>query len=296
MGDAPGGSRRYRRTRKRLLGRERGGGERAAGRPSRGERNGVDEAMSAVTGNGAIAGRGSPLPVRELKPRATLYCGGVMALAAAVAAPLLTHVDASADQWAGFVVFASCAAVAQLFTVQTPRNHGFQTTNVFLIPAVLLLPAPLVALIAIVQHVPEWLRSRKAWYVQSFNIANYTLDPLAAYAVAQVIQHSGLIGSAHAREALSGVAAALVFVLLNHVLLAVMLKLARDYSLPETELFSFDGLSTELILAGLGVGVATFWRLNPWLIPFGLAPLVLIHRSLAVPQLQAEARVDPKTG
>src|SRR5207244_6622623 len=29
---------------------------------------------------------------------------------------------------------------------------------------------------------------------------------------------------------------------------------------------------------------------------FGLAPLVLIHRSLAVPQLQAEARVDPKTG
>src|SRR5204863_3688293 len=26
------------------------------------------------------------------------------------------------------------------------------------------------------------------------------------------------------------------------------------------------------------------------------APLVLIHRSLAVPQLQAEARVDPKTG
>jgi len=252
--------------------------------------------MSAVTGTGTMSARGSTLPVRELTPRAIVYCGVVMAFAAAVAAPLLTHVAASGDQWAAFVVFSSCAAVAQLFTVQTPRNHGFQTTNVFLIPAILLLPAPLVALIAVVQHIPEWLNSRKAWYVQSFNIANYTLDSLAAYAVAQAIEHSGLIGSMQAREAFAGIGAALTFVLLNHVLLAVMLNLARQYSLRETELFSFDGLSTELILAGLGVGVATFWRLNPWLIPFGLAPLVLIHRSLAVPQLQAEARVDPKTG
>jgi diguanylate cyclase (GGDEF)-like protein/putative nucleotidyltransferase with HDIG domain len=261
-----------------------------------GRRAGDDEAMSAASSTGSMSARGTTLPVRELTPRAIVYCGVVMAFAAAVAAPLLTHVRASGDQWAAFVVFASCAAVAQLFTVQTPRNHGFQTTNVFLIPAVLLLPAPLVALIAIVQHVPEWLNSRKAWYVQSFNIANYTLDGLAAWAVAHAIEHSGLIGSAQAREALAGAAAALTFVLLNHVLLAVMLNLARSYSLRETELFTFDGLSTELILAGLGVGVATFWRLNPWLIPFGLAPLVLIHRSLAVPQLQAEARVDPKTG
>jgi diguanylate cyclase (GGDEF)-like protein/putative nucleotidyltransferase with HDIG domain len=252
--------------------------------------------MSAASSTGSMSPRGSTLPVRELTPRAIVYCGVVMAFAAAVAAPLLTHVRASSDQWAAFVVFSSCAAVAQLFTVQTPRNHGFQTTNVFLIPAVLLLPAPLVALIALVQHVPEWLSSRKAWYVQSFNIANYTLDGLAAWAVAHAIEHSGLVGSTQAREALAGAAAALTFVLLNHVLLAVMLNLARSYSLRETELFTFDGLSTELILAGLGVGVATFWRLNPWLIPFGLAPLVLIHRSLAVPQLQAEARVDPKTG
>src|SRR5919198_1277917 len=283
MGDAPAPARGY-------------GATRAADVPHA-ERGTEDEqAMSAVTGNGTVAARRPALPVRELTPRAIVYCGVVMAFAASVATPLLTHLEASGDQWAAFVVFSACAAVAQLFTVQTPRNHGFQTTNVFLIPAVLLLPAPLVALIAIVQHIPEWLNSRKAWYVQCFNIANYTLDGLAAYAVAQGIQHSGLIGSAHAREALAGAAAAITFVLLNHVLLAVMLNLARHYSLRETELFSFDGLSTELILAGLGVGVATFWRLNPWLIPFGLAPLVLIHRSLAVPQLQAEARIDPKTG
>src|SRR5438105_10036663 len=269
----------------------------AAGTVADAERRaGDDEAMSAASSTGSMSARGSTLPVRELTPRAVVYCGVVMAFAAAVAAPLLTNLHATGEDWAAFVVFSSCAAVAQLFTVQTPRNHGFQMTNVFVIPAVLLLPAPLVALIAVVQHIPEWLNSRKAWYVQSFNIANYTLDALAAYAVAREIESSAGFVGPHAREALAGVTAAVVFVVLNHLLLAVMLNLARGYSLLETGLFSFDGLSTELILAGLGVGVATFWWLNPWLIPFALAPLVLIHRSLAVPQLQAEARVDPKTG
>ena len=60
--------------------------------------------------------------------------------------------------------------------------------------------------------------------------------------------------------------------------------------------FSFESLSTDFILATLGLAVAAFWDLNPWLIPFAVAPLLLIHRSLAIPQLQAEARVDPKTG
>ena len=50
------------------------------------------------------------------------------------------------------------------------------------------------------------------------------------------------------------------------------------------------------MLTILGVSLAAFWNWNPWLIFAALAPLVVVHRSLSVPQLQAEARVDPKTG
>ena len=42
--------------------------------------------------------------------------------------------------------------------------------------------------------------------------------------------------------------------------------------------------------------VAFAWTINPFLIPFAVAPLLLVHRSLAVPQLEQEARLDPKTG
>ena len=82
----------------------------------------------------------------------------------------------------------------------------------------------------------------------------------------------------------------------NHLLLAPMLHFARGHSIRESGLFTFHSLSTELVLAALGVVLATFWNENPWLIPFAVAPVLLIHRSLSVPQLEAEARVDPKTG
>ncbi|HEV3407897.1 MAG TPA: GGDEF domain-containing protein, partial [Gaiellaceae bacterium] len=75
-----------------------------------------------------------------------------------------------------------------------------------------------------------------------------------------------------------------------------MLKLARGHSLRSTGLFSLESLSTDLVLAGLGVVIWGLSRWNPWLIPFAISPLVLIQRSLSVPALQEEARVDPKTG
>jgi diguanylate cyclase (GGDEF)-like protein/putative nucleotidyltransferase with HDIG domain len=61
-------------------------------------------------------------------------------------------------------------------------------------------------------------------------------------------------------------------------------------------LFSLESLTTDLVLAGLGILLTVLWTDNPWLIPAVIAPLILIHRSLSVPALQEEARVDPKTG
>ena len=75
-----------------------------------------------------------------------------------------------------------------------------------------------------------------------------------------------------------------------------MLHFNSGKSLWETGLFSFESLSTDFALAALGVGVSVAWGANPWSIVFVVMPLLLIHRSLHVPQLQEEARIDPKTG
>src|SRR5207249_16720 len=133
-------------------------------------------------------------------------------------------------------------------------------------------------------------------YLQTFNICNWTLALLAGYWIAHAVKSVSPFTAAAPTAAIAGLAAIVVIVAVNHTLLAMMLRLGRGHSLRETALFSFENLSIELGLAALGVAVASLWIANPWLIPFALAQLVFIHRSLHVPLLQEAARIDPKTG
>jgi diguanylate cyclase (GGDEF)-like protein/putative nucleotidyltransferase with HDIG domain len=252
--------------------------------------------VARVTTVPAAAGRRPPtgpgagaLPARA---KLYLYALGLVALAAAVVP--LSHLSPHSEGWGVFFLLATCAAVAQLFMVRTPRDQSYHTTIVFLVPAALLLPPELIALLGIVYGIPEWLKVRYPWYMQGFNIANHTLNLLAAWGVMELVRQLDL--GRQPTTALGGLLACVVFVALNHVLLATMLHYARGHSLRETGLFSADSLSTDLVLAALGVAFASLWNWNPFLLPCAVAPLVLIHRSLSVPALQEEARVDPKTG
>jgi diguanylate cyclase (GGDEF)-like protein/putative nucleotidyltransferase with HDIG domain len=250
---------------------------------------------SGMRGGGEIPG---PEPGRDrLKVGALIYLIAVAGIAAAVAGPFLPRLEHRTDGWLTFLIFAGAAGIAQLFLVRTGKNTSYHTTIVFLIPAALLLPPEQVALIPIVQHLPDWLKNRAAWYIQSFNICNYTISILAASGGAYLVMESGFGDrQPDVTFAVAGLTACVLLVGINHSLLAPMLALARGHSIRETGLFSPQSLTTDLVLASLGVGITTFWELNPWLVPFAIAPLILIHRSLSVPKLEAEARVDPKTG
>lgn len=258
--------------------------------------------MSAIPSDvrleaGPVGTDESEHPRRVLPPSAVAYEIVVGIAAVAVAIPFLLRLDTHTRGWTTFGILAAGAAISHTYTVRTAKNTSFHTSWVFLIPAALLLPPELVALLGVIMHVPEWLKERYAWYIQSFNICNYTLGNMLTWASAAVlIKANGLIPNTDLRWALAGLAACVVAVAANHIVLAPMVTLARGHSLREAGVFSFESLSTDFILATLGLAVAAFWELNPWLIPIAVAPLLLIHRSLAIPQLQAEARVDPKTG
>jgi diguanylate cyclase (GGDEF)-like protein/putative nucleotidyltransferase with HDIG domain len=231
----------------------------------------------------------------KLAPKAGVYFFLVLAATIAATAPPLSHLKAGTHGWTTFAILALIAATAQLFVVGTPRHQAYHTTIVFLIPAAMLLPPGLVALLGILHALPEWLKTRLPWYIAIFNVANWTLSMMAAWAAFHAVLNA-LGSTSRVSYAMAGVAAAATMVVLNHLLMAPMLRLARGLSFRDSELFSFQSLSTDLVLAMLGVATAAFWLSNPWLIAFAVAPLFLIHRSLSVPQLQEEARVDAKTG
>ena len=104
---------------------------------------------------------------RRLSISATAYLVAISAIAFFAAMPFVPRLQTeqhSVTVWLTFVLFAVGAAIAQVALVKTPRNQSYHATNVFLIPAILLLPPELVVVIAVVQHIPAWLKNRTAWY------------------------------------------------------------------------------------------------------------------------------------
>jgi PAS domain S-box-containing protein len=209
-----------------------------------------------------------------MSPPGRVFYLVVVAAAVTAAAAAFRHPAPTSRDWLTFAVLAVGAAVAQVFVVRTGRSHGFHTAIVFVVAATLLLPPQLIALMAVAQHGPEWLKERYPWFIQSFNIANFALGSLAAWAVADALEP--------ASAAAAAVSAALVFVAVNHAVLAAMLGFARGLSFKASGLFSPESLATDLALAGVGIALATIWKANPWLVPVVIAPLVLSHRSFRV--------------
>jgi diguanylate cyclase (GGDEF)-like protein len=234
-------------------------------------------------------GRGLPLT-----PLAAVYLVLVVTTAAVLAVPFHFR-PASHTDWLLFVVLTVGAAAAQMLPVQTPAHQAYYTTTVFFVAGALLLPPQLLGLMVVIAHMPEWARHRYAWYIQTFNIANWICASLGVYFICGAFVDRGNIDGQIGRLALAGAGAAVVCVLINHSLLAQMLRLARGKSYRESGLFSFGSLSTELVLALLGVGLAAVWELEPALVPFVLAPLVVVYRSLQLPSLEMAARLDAKT-
>jgi diguanylate cyclase (GGDEF)-like protein len=218
--------------------------------------------------------------------------------AAVVAAAATTTVSYDNVRWPVFFAVLAGGALAQVFATHTEANQVFHTGLAFSVAAALVLPAELVVVVCVLQHVPEWLRQRYPWFIQGFNIANVVLSGLAAWSVRAAFARDGVHVTAAATTAgvIAASAAAITFVLVNHATLARMLRLARGHDLSASGLFTLDGLIQDGVVAAVGVGFA-FVLLHSWALAVVVAvPLVLIQRALALPTLREQALSDHKTG
>jgi two-component system, cell cycle sensor histidine kinase and response regulator CckA len=219
------------------------------------------------------------------------YVALVAAAAAAASLPGLFQLRLEARDVLVFGLLGLGAASGSILFVSTERNHGFTTALVFTAAAVMLLPPGLIALVGLAQYGPDLIRRRYPWYTQLFNLANFTLNALAAWGAAHLVEQA-MPGRPDVGHAVGAAAACLVLVGSNHVLLVGALRLARARSVRETGLFSWKSLSTDLLLASLGVTIAGVWEWNPYLLPLAIAPFVLISRSFSLLELlqQSERR------
>jgi putative nucleotidyltransferase with HDIG domain len=181
-----------------------------------------------------------------------------------------------AGGWDRFWLLALTASLAQMAAVHMTRRRVFHPAIVFVVTGILVLSPQQLVLMCVLQHLPEWVKQRYAWYIQTFNIANFVVAALAAYYAASLVRAGD--GSS-TRAALAGLVASSVFVLANRCLLAPMLRLARGMSLRATRLFALDDLGLEYVLALMGIPVAAAWSRSLLLAVLTLAPLVLIQMT-----------------
>jgi putative nucleotidyltransferase with HDIG domain len=206
-----------------------------------------------------------------LSPAAWLWWALVVG-PAVVGIPLAVDHMGAVD-WRRFALLVSLASISQLLSFHLNRRRVFHTGIAFAVAAALLLPPELIIVLCICQHLPEWLRQRYPWYIQTFNMANYVIAGVAAWAAA----HAVGFPASGSREAAAGALAAGAFVAANRLLLLPMLYLGRGLTPHESGLFDVEDIVIELVLALLAVPLAVFWGRSLPLATLSLAPLFFVH-------------------
>ena len=233
----------------------------------------------------------------SLPSLARLYLGAVYATAIGVGALAVVVAGGrpSEKDLAAFAVLSALAAAAQVFKVDAPNRHSYHTTPAFLLAATLLVEPSLLVPLGLLILLPEWLRFRYPWHIQTFNIATYLLNMLAAWGVFHLVA-GGSDLEVTWRVALAVGLAAVTFSLTNHLMVGLVLRLAGGIPFRESQVLAWESLEPDMTLLFLGAGTAVFWTIHPLLLVLGVAPLFLFYRALHVPQLQEEAYNDVKTG
>jgi diguanylate cyclase (GGDEF)-like protein/putative nucleotidyltransferase with HDIG domain len=158
---------------------------------------------------------------------------------------------------------------------------------------VLLTPAEtMVVLVA--AHVAEWFWHRSLWYIALFNLTAFGIIAAIATLLWQTIS----AGSAPFTPISAGafLAAAALFTVMNHLMVGLVIWLARGENLMRSGVFNTLTLMIDFVSFGMGIATGLVWLVNPYAVIFILSPLYLIYTTLQVPSLQHQTRLEPKTG
>jgi ribonuclease P protein subunit RPR2 len=238
----------------------------------------------------------TPPPFRGLPGPARVYLLALYALAVGAFALVAGSTPGPGLDPALLAVLAILCAGGNLFEVFAPGHYSFQINLVFFFWGAILLPPWAVVVLAVLSFAPGWVVHRFRWYMTGFNVVNYALAGLAAHwiAVSTGALEGGIDGSV---QPLAGVlAAALVFVLVNHALLLIVITLAQGRSLRAGLVDKLEGMPLDAALALTGACLAVLWHVAPGLALLVAGPMFLIYRALWLPLAQHKARTDPKTG
>ncbi|TMD65929.1 MAG: hypothetical protein E6I84_07755 [Chloroflexi bacterium] len=203
-----------------------------------------------------------------------------MSVGAVVAAGILWGNHPKAASLAMFVVVAAVGAIAHAYPIQGFRHQAYQVTLPFIVIAAAVFSTPQLVAFILLIHVAEQARLRRRVHIQWFNACDYFISA----AIAAVLFHRATILLPHGAlgQLIGAVAAACSFILVNRLLLAGVLWLARGLSLAASGLFQPELLAADLVIAWIaGPMLVMALGAGPWTMLFTAGPLLLARPALS---------------
>jgi hypothetical protein len=230
---------------------------------------------------------------RSLPAPATVYIISV-SLLAVIAAVVLWHSDGAAASVSAFVIVSALGAIAHATPIRGFRHQAYQVTLPFIVAAAAMFSAPQLVLFILLIHVAEQVRLRRRLYIQWFNACDYFVS--AALAAAFYHRAIELLAGGALARLIAALAAACAFILLNRLLLAGILWLARQLSPLASGLFQPELLAADLIIAWIsGPMLVLALEAGAWTIVVTAGPLLLARPAIAAllqRQEQPAARIQ----
>lgn len=225
----------------------------------------------------------------RLSLTAGLYIGGSVALALGLGAALW-RAARPADALTLLVVIG-LGMLTHAFPVRSFRHQAYQATLPMIVVAAVTFNTPQLCGFIVLIHIAEQLRARRRWYIQLFNVADYVVGALVAGVVYRA--GTGLVGpQGHlVAQVEAALAAGVAFLVMNRVLLAGILWLARGLSLAQSGLFNAELLAADLCITWVCVPMLVLAALaGPVMVLAGAAPLYLARPALSYLLVEAAPR------
>jgi diguanylate cyclase (GGDEF)-like protein/putative nucleotidyltransferase with HDIG domain len=198
------------------------------------------------------------------------------------------------DPWL-LLILCVLASLALILKVEGSTNRSHYTFNFLVYGFTFAVYGPSEAMLVIVaSNAAEWIWDRRPWFIQLFNAGSYVLVMQAAAVAYQWINMGESMDSWQA--ALAMMVSMTIFNGLNHLMVGIVIWLARGESFKKSGVFDFFPLMLDLSLLYLGASLSIVWNYNPFALGFFLVPLYLISSTLRVPALERRTEIDSKTG
>jgi diguanylate cyclase (GGDEF)-like protein/putative nucleotidyltransferase with HDIG domain len=231
--------------------------------------------------------------MKELSFPTKLYLYSTYVAGIAIFLWQMSRIDLS-DPWM-LIILCLSASLALILKVEGATNRSHYTFS-FLVYGFTftLFGIPEAMLVIAVSNLAEWIWNRPPWYIQLFNACCYILVMQIAGLVYYWINPDNVLISGQAVLAITVSMA--IFNLLNHLMVGIVVWLARGENFRRSGVFNFFPLILDLTLLYFGASLSLVWMYNNLALVLFLVPIYMIYSTLRVPALERKTEIDHKTG